>query len=212
MKNCIDCDVIEKLVKDECGVNPENIVGVYSFGSAVYGTQNENSDIDIVMIMDGIDDTEYLQYETSDIDIHCMTVNHYKTLLNKHNIMALETYFHPSPMIEFKTDFELVLPTLRRSISAVVSNSWVKAKKKVKLENEDSWIGYKSLFHSMRILDYGIQLAEFGKIVDYRRTTPLWFEIVDMVDLGDSIDDIMTHYKKQHNENQTQFRKLAPKT
>lgn len=65
---------------------------------------------------------------------------------------------------------------LRRSISATVSNSWVKAKKKF-IDGEER-IGYKSLFHALRILMYGIQIYKFGKINNYEEPTLKYYSLI----------------------------------
>lgn len=191
------------------GING-NIVGLYPFGSITYGTQTENSDYDFVVIVD-TDDIEYYQYETDDIDIHVMSIDTYETRLKDHDIMALEVYFNPMPIIKFETDFVLDKIKLRHNISSIVSNSWVKAKKKVLLENEDNWIGYKSLFHSMRILDFGLQMARNGKISYFNCMSFVWDEIREKVDNNETIGDIMKYYKPMHNKKLTKFRELAPK-
>jgi len=201
--------LLEPILKNSYDISSSKIVGIYAFGSITYGTQTETSDSDYVVIVDMIED--YIQYESIDIDIHIVSINHYKALLDKHDIMSLEVYFNPYPIMKFEIDFTIDLIKLRHSISSVVSNSWVKAKKKCILENEDSWIGVKSCFHAIRILDFGIQIAKYGKIVSYTNTTPLWFDILKMVDNDVNMIDIMNYYKPQQNANATIFKKLAPK-
>lgn len=65
---------------------------------------------------------------------------------------------------------------LRRSISATSSNSWVKAKKKF-IDGEDR-VGYKSLFHALRILMYGIQIYKFGRIINYEEATLKYYPLI----------------------------------
>lgn len=201
-----------KMLELQFNITPEDIHTIYPYGSIVYGTNTNQSDEDYVVIVDGINDDVHLQFESDFLDIHIITVDHFKFLLNRCDIMALEAYFSKWPIKnDLEIDFELNLPALRKSISHTVSNSWVKAKKKVKLENEDSWVGYKSLFHAIRILDFGIQIAETGKIEDYKRVSHLWTDILERVDRGDDFESIIKHFKPIQNANQTIFRKLAPK-
>lgn len=193
-------DGIFEILKTEFDIAEEDVLLVCPYGSEVYGTRSEKSDRDYVVVANI---HNYLQYESDDIDIHLMSVKHYKYLLNKHEIMALETYFNKYPLMgDLQVDFELILPALRRSISSTVSNSWVKAKKKVTLENEDDWVGYKSLFHSLRILAFGIQIAETGRINNFQSASHLWSEILQMVEQGKTIKDIMKHFKPILNSNQ----------
>lgn len=202
--------LVKTVLKSHFDIDPDKLKGLYYYGSINYGTNQENSDYDFVAIVD-MNNNDYLQYETPDVDIHIISINHYKTLLKQHDIMALETFFNPTPIIPYSTEFELDLKTLRHKISAIVSNSWVKAKKKVNLLGEDDYIGYKSLFHSIRILDFAVQLAETGKINDFQKMKPIWNEINFLVYAGKSIDEIMAHFKPNHNAMASKFRALAPK-
>lgn len=192
----------------------DKIVGLYKFGSLVYGTAHENSDYDYVVILD-VSGELYEHFENKDLDIHIFSTESYKAKLDEHDIMALETFFNPHPIIKYAVDFKLDLVKLRHKISAIVSNSWVKAKKKVLLEDEDSFIGLKSLFHSIRILDLGIQLAEYGNgstiVIDFESSRHIWKEILGMHAKNHSIEKILEHFKPQHNANASKFRMLAPK-
>ncbi len=61
------------------------------------------------------------------------------------------------------------------------------------------------------MLTFGIQIAETGKIHDFKRISYLWNDILKMVDRGDSFESIMEYYKPLKNTNQTTFRLLAKK-
>ena len=198
------------ILENEYHISTDKILGIYPYGSATYGTFTEKSDYDFVVIADI--DEDYIQFESSEMDIHIVSVKKYKQMLDEHDIMALETHFNPTPIKKFETDFKLNPQQLRRKISATVSNSWVKAKKKFTLENEDSYAGMKSLFHSIRILDFGIQIAEFGYIVDFKRVSHVWWDILNRVESGENFLCIMESYKQSHNTQATYFRKLAPLT
>lgn len=201
--------LVEQILEHKYNITSDKILGVCEFGSATYGTQTEKSDYDFVAIVDM--DDGYIQFESPDVDIHIMSKHHYLSKLESHDIMALEVYFNPDPLKKYEVDFTINKVKLRHKISAVVSNSWVKAKKKVNLENEDTWTGYKSLFHSIRILDFGIQMAAHGQIVDYKSSTHVWDEILEKVGAGVEFDEIMEYYKPKHNNKATFFRELAPK-
>lgn len=131
----------------------------------------------------------------------------------QHHIGALECHFAP---IEFrffendKFDFHLDKVTLRHSISQTCSNSFVKAKKKFDVENEP-YIAKKSLFHSIRILLFGIQIAKHGKIINFK--TP---QIVSLYnDIMSSPHNNWEPYKEKYkpifNYNMSAFRMECPK-
>ena len=97
---------------------------------------------------------------------------------------------------------------LRTTISEKASHSFVKAKKKIDKEH-DYYVGWKSLFHSLRILNFGIQVASKGKIYDYSAANPIWFEIRDAQRY--TWDYFKDKYQPVYNELATEFKKLAPK-
>ena len=198
------------ILKSQYDITPDKVVGVYPYGSILYNTITDKSDLDLVVIVDMVKN-DYLQYESEDLDIHFLSINYYNQLLQKHDIMALECYFNKTPYLAYETEFKLDLPTLRKSISHVASNSWVKAKKKVNLEDEDDYIGYKSLFHSFRIPILGTQIARFGEIKNFRDGNVYWTRIMGMVDHGSTIEQILAVLKPDHNKVMSDFRELAPK-
>ena len=86
----------------------------------------------------------------------------------------LSVFFSPKEFILKETiKFKLVQnkqfsENLRTSISTITSNSWVKGKKKLIITVDyDLNLALKSVFHSLRILDFGIQISENKKIVNF---------------------------------------------
>lgn len=107
-----------------------------------------------------------------------------------------------------KFDFKLDKSKLRHSLSAKSSNSWVKAKKKLTVEQDyDLNVGRKSLFHSFRIVDFGIQVASNGRIIDYSSCNYLYSEIISLYEWTDMFDTFKVRYNKLMSE----FRKVAEK-
>jgi hypothetical protein len=104
-----------------------------------------------------------------------------------------------------KFHFKLNNSLLRNEISAKSSNSWVKASKKLTVEKNSEYIGKKSLWHSLRIVIFGIQIATKGKIVDYTAANYLYNEIIN------SGNDDWSYYKDKYqsvfNGLCTEFRK-----
>lgn len=193
-----------------------NVLAVYPYGSRVYGTATKNSDYDYVVL---IKKKTQEQYSDSLININFYTPEEHQRRLNEHEISALECYFLPQHMVLFDSvhplnrhnpgyNFELNLSVLRKSISAKSSNSWVKAKKKLTVKKDyDLNLGRKSLFHAIRIIEFGIQIAEYGKIVDYGSSNLLFHEINNSYDWA----ELYNRFKKLYNEKLSQFRIVAPK-
>ena len=215
MEHIIDKIFIENILEFKAPkIKKEDILSIYRYGSFLYGTANENSDLDFIIVLKDdsaiFEESEYIQIESETLDLHILSKSYYIKILEEHNIMALEMYFQEDPIMKCKVDFKIDLPTLRRSISSIVSNSWVKAKKKMQLIDEDSYIGLKSLFHSFRILDFAISIAKYNRI-NYRTERLFWEDLLIEWETNKTWDFYFTKYKKVHNSLNTEFRKLAPK-
>lgn len=96
----------------------ENILNVYVFGSHVYGSNNENSDLDVIIVA-----KEW--FESNDINVHVYNVEQFQALLNRHDIQALECIYSDDKFklkntIDFKLD-TIDLQKLRVSISTIAS-------------------------------------------------------------------------------------------
>ena len=205
-----------------------NVRVVEHYGSTVYGTRTDKSDIDIIAICDSEEDlyeiyqskdyTEFSYYST-DVDLHLISTRTFQELLNEHDIMTLETYYQMHEDDKKIFQFSLDLDTLRRKVSAVCSNSWSKARKKLDIPEEDDYIALKSLFHSIRILSYGIDIARDGKI-DFKNVlingekiscSNFWHRIRQKYESGWRWKEFKAEYTSLQNSNATTFRLLAPK-
>ena len=132
----------------------------------------------------------------------------------------VECYFLPDSF-KLKEDykeftFNLDLGKLRTSFSTVHNGSWIKGKKKlVVMSDYDKYLALKSLFHSIRILSFGIQIATHGKIIDYGEYN--WF-LKDLLKLGEEYDrdelweKFDAKYREFYNKMSTEFKKLCPKS
>ena len=76
----------------------------------------------------------------------------------------------------------------------------------------------KSLFHSLRLLDFGIQLYQNGKIIDFTSCNKFYKDIMELKESNED-DDHKTMwnewhsvYKKEFNKLKSAFKKVAPKT
>lgn len=204
------------------------IRAVTHFGSTVYGTRTDKSDIDIIAITESDEDL-YVIYQSKDypefsdysrnVDLHIISTRKFQELLYEHDIMALETYYQLHEDDKELFEFSLDLDKLRRKVSAVCSNSWSKARKKLDIPEEDDYLGLKSLFHSIRILSYGIDIARDGKI-DFRNIlidgekiscSNFWHRIQQKYESGWGWKEFKAKYTPLQNSNATLFRLLAPK-
>ena len=201
---------------------------VEHFGSTVYGTRTERSDIDIIAISESEEDS-YTIYQSKDypelsdysrdVDLHIISTKTFQEILNNHDIMALETYYQMHEDDKELFEFTLDLDKLRRKVSAVCSNSWSKARKKLDIPEEDDYLGLKSLFHSIRILSYGIDLARDGGI-DFKNIlidgekiscSNFWKQLQYEYNQGWRWKEFKAEYTPLQNSNASTFRSLAPK-
>lgn len=190
-----------------------DIISIFPYGSRVYGTNSEKSDHDFIAIFKDGTVTDEFALEKDKYNIHTYNYSSFVKLIEKHKIFALECIsLHKNKLLcdRKNFDFKLNIGTLRSSISEKASHSWVKAKKKFEVEKDKNiYIAKKSLFHSFRIIDFGKQIANHGKIVDFSSVNNLWFEILN--NPSEIWKDYFDAYKIKHNQSLTEFRELAPK-
>jgi hypothetical protein len=157
-------------------------------------------------------------FESKDINLHVFTVNQFQNQLDNCDIQILECFFLDNKHIikeQYNFNFILDKSKLRTAISTISSNSWVKGKKKLTVMGDyDVRLAIKSVFHSLRILDLGIQIAREGKIIDYSSSN---FILEDLKRLakefqhGDLWQKIDEKYRKTFNSRSSEFKALAPK-
>lgn len=191
----------EYIFKDEV---TEEVLYKFEFGSTIYGTDNKKSDVDYNYVVKSDAPLKY-SIEKPDISISVYDEQTFIQMIKDHHIQALECIFSQQdhPYMQY---YELDKTKLRHAISSVASNSFGKAFKK--MMQGDLYIGQKSLFHSLRIIMFGIQIAKHGKIIDFEEANPLYHAIMSSISTGS--EDYKIVFKPIHNALMTEFRKLAP--
>lgn len=192
------------------GIHTTRIFNVYLFGSQLYGTSNKDSDWDIIMIANN--SVESTEIRRGLFNIHVYTPDKFKVDLDCHRINNLECIYTPrwaklKESIKFD-DFKIDRNKLRHSISHVSSNSWVKCRKKLVVENE-YYIGIKSLFHSIRIPMFGIQIATSGRITDFSCANWIWDKLRKSHWNWSELD---TEFRPLLNQTLSEFRNSSPKS
>jgi len=190
---------------------PENVLNVYLYGSRVYGNIRKDSDYDFIVVLKKKRINNQEQFSDNLINVQFYTVDDFQRRLDNHEISALECYFLPEQYILKRNvcfSFKLVIEKLRESLSTKANNSFVKAYKKLTIEKDYNLLtAQKSLWHSFRIIYFGIQIAKYGKITDYSECNAIFWDILRLKEWDDMVDQ----YKKSHNNIMSQFRILAPK-
>ena len=184
-------------------------VVLYPYGSRVYGTNASDSDFDYLAVVPANRKADTgTEFRRNNTNIHIFNRLDFQDQLNRHKIHCLEAYYLPDGACAGQFSFHLDLQNLRHELSQKSNHSFVKAKKKIEVE-KDFYIWWKSLFHSLRILNFGIQIAKGGRIADYGAANKLWFEIRDAQQYN--WDYFKEKYQPIYNELASEFRKLAPK-
>ena len=209
----------------------ENVI-IVPFGSRVYRTERLDSDYDYIDVIQPLikrdkdiwpmdhslevdscgKDISWplvsgIGTETQRGDLLLYTWWNFNILLAQHEIHTMEAYFHPSGKLREHFNFHLNKPFLRREISKKASNSWVKAKKKI-LQG-DYLLGQKSLFHSLRLFLFGIQIAEHEEIRDFTAGNHIMKDLYEL-DCKEW-EQLNKIYKPIYNQLATNFREVAPK-
>ncbi len=197
------------------GFHPSRVFCVYLFGSRVYGTASDKSDWDIIMVANNsVESTELSGLKRGIYNIHVYTPKKFQEDLDWHRINNLECVFAPNwakLKEDIKWEFKIDTAKLRHAISHISSNSWVKCKKK--LAQDEYYLGIKSLFHSIRIPMFGLQIANFGKIVDFSEANYIWDDLtfksipLYMRDKSEwTWDELSKKWKPELNSILTKFR------
>lgn len=162
-------------------------------GSWIYGSQDEQSDTDILVIVTeeivpdkDIPETKEgelvneqastLKYEIDNLDIAIISLSNYQKNVNDHCVSAVETMFIPEEFILFgnlekiKEDFlsKMQIPVIRKYFSKISDHAWNRGCKKLIHEKDNAKehrIGKKSIYHSLRYFVCAIQICKYKKII-----------------------------------------------
>lgn len=187
-------DYYQIILKD-FHLKDEDVINVYPFGSKIYGTDDYKSDWDfVVVVKDGVVDKDIRKSSHNQINVNIFTETSFLAAVKRHRMSMLECIFLPSDKLlkNSKTySFKLDIKSLHQYIITKSLEDWGKAR--LKFDQQDvSYI--KSIFHSIRTLRFGIQLAENNNI-EYSSCNDLWHELNNNF-VFDSWRDCNAHYCK----------------
>ena len=164
-------------------------------GSWIYGTQDELSDIDLLVIVEKevvpeipeVKEGELvneqdagkkyeIDFSDTTLDITVISMARYRDNVEHHCVRAVEALFIPKDLIlygdleEVKKSFlkKLYLPVLRKYFSQVSDRAWNRGCKKLIYEKDNAKehrVGKKSLYHSLRYFVCAIQIATHREII-----------------------------------------------
>lgn len=192
--------------------------GIFQYGSSVYKNKKP-ADIDVIVVYSSETFTEDVQIVSGEYNLNAYHLLTFIEKLSNDEIDALEClclkdagFSYISPILQPLLNSHTINATkLRRSIASVSSNAFVKAKKKLVVPaDRNLTASIKSLWHSFRVMDYGIQLAKYGTI-NYSSCNSLYIEIInDYKNFNLNWDLIYQKYKPLMNEKHSEFKSLCP--
>jgi predicted nucleotidyltransferase len=164
----------------EQGVPENQIVNIYLFGSHTFGCATATSDYDFLIVLKKqISGEDHLFHDTPKMDLVLMSEEGFETALREHVLWVVQcVLLPPAFVIRSKRTFVFRLDksTLRQFLMQECNRTWVKAKKKLTVENSPI-LSRKNICHSLRALMFGCQLAEHGSIVDWTCANDLHGEL-----------------------------------
>ncbi len=156
-------------------ININDILNVYCYGSRVYGNNTIESDYDYILVykQSMLTDNSFKSNAKSSKDRSIQIINYsrggFKAGIENYDISVLECLYLPSEfIIQEKIKYSLDKfnhKVLANKIISKASNSWHLASLAFKDQNYEH--AKKGFYHSLRILDFGNQIQNYKKIVDY---------------------------------------------
>lgn len=163
----------------------EDVLAIFPYGSRIYGTANENSDYDFIIVTKGafLKSGAFKQNAISSVDRKIQGVLYSRSgfidAINNYEIGALECLsLDPSLVIQSKWPFKVQKWDDKQLVQKIIekaSASWHIASMQSRDDYKES--AKKGIFHALRILMFGIQLVEHKRIVNFSEANELKEEI-----------------------------------
>jgi hypothetical protein len=167
----------------------EDILNIYAYGSRIYGTADEKSDSDYIivtkssMLKSGAFKQNAISNQSRTIQGVLYSRGGFQDAINNYDISALECMsLEEGNIIQNKWPFKIQKwdnREMAKKIIQKVSASWHIAD----LQAKDDWKyqAKKGIFHALRILHFGLQLKEHQRIVDFECCNYIWedFKLIE---------------------------------
>lgn len=162
-----------------------DVLAIYPYGSQVYGTADSKSDSDFIIVMKSSmlgDGSFRLSSPITSDDGLVQGVIYSRggfiDAINNYDIGALECLsLDEEDVLMNKWDFNIVNWNTKIMIKKIIS----KASASRHVADQQAKSGYgdrakKGMFHALRILNFGLQLKEHGKIIDFGACNEMYFK------------------------------------
>ena len=173
----------------ELGIK-EPIIAIIPYGSQVYGTADAKSDHDFIIVTKGslLPNGAFKSNAISNKDYSIQGVLYsrsgFTNALDDYEIGAWECLSLPKEDYIFSTPLfeKYVIGKVRKFDEKVMIKKIVqKASASRHVASEQAKTGYidrakKGMFHALRILHFGLQIKEYGKIIDFSSCNEMYFK------------------------------------
>jgi len=167
--------MLAEFICQELNIDYDKILNIYPYGSKIYGTSTTESDDDYIIVYktsllpSGSFKDNAISSNDRKIQGTCYSKSGFIDAINNYQISALECISLPEDkVIQSKINFGLTKfdkKEMAKKIITTASSSWYFAKLAYRDDHYESCA--KNIFHALRILDFGIQIKEHHRIVDY---------------------------------------------
>jgi hypothetical protein len=178
----------EKII-EELGIKTD-VIAIIPYGSQVYGTANKDSDHDFIIVTKGatLPNGAFKTNAISNKDYTIQGVLYsrsgFTNALDNYEIGAWECFSLP------KEEYILTTPLFEKFVlvkerkfdeKTMVKKIIQKASASRHVATEQAKTGYsdrakKGMFHALRILHFGLQIKEHGKIVDFGACNEMYYK------------------------------------
>lgn len=199
----------EKILK-ELGITGD-VIGVFPYGSQVYGTADSKSDHDYIIVMKSamLDNGAFKNNAITNADWSIQGVVYSRggfiDAVNNYEIGALECLsLDDEDVLLKKWPFKVGTWDEKTMIKKIIT----KASASRHIADQQSKTGYKDrakkgMFHALRILNFGLQLKEHKKIVDFGACNEMYFKFkaidpddFDTRDYYEEFDELLTKLRE----------------
>ena len=185
-------------------LHPLKVKNVYLFGSRVYGSAGIDSDYDLIVVANSMQ--EAAEIRSGDLNIHIHTPDKFRKDLFDFDMHNLECLFAPDfARIQMKVpvvdaNFKIKPEQLKFKAMSQSYNSFHKAK--LKFLDEDFYTGGKSLYHSLRILMFAIQILGINRrIYNFGEANDIWKKVQnDILCMENSESEYLRPWEYMKNE------------
>jgi len=155
-------------------IDYSQVLNIYPYGSQIYGTANEDSDEDFIIIYkssllpSGAFKDNAISSDDKKIQGTCFSRSGFIDAINNYQITALECIFLPEEkIIQKKMDFKFKPSKMGNkdlvyNIIKTASASWYNGMQAWKAKNIEQ--SQKNMYHAIRILRFGVYIKENGYI------------------------------------------------